>query len=198
MRRALAFLIPLLAAGCPKSQAPALPVYSGPPKAYQLLQETPEAETATRAHKRQDVYVTVENGEPVPYVVASGEMGPVSRHGATVKLYGDEAGQEGWSVDNFLLLEIGNASGTVRHRVAVGFQAGCTVGTEQIDALGGLKFAFGPGEVDVSALLPEHEPFTLKATVLDTGGVGKVTNVYAIFSAPSGRVVAPEDELHDK
>jgi hypothetical protein len=198
MRRALLCLLTLLAFGCPKSQTAALPTFSGPPKAFQLLKETGEAETGSRGEKRADVFVTVENGEPVPYVVATGEIGPIARHGATVRLYGDEAGKEGWSVDNFMLLEIGNAKGQVQQRVAIGFQQGCTQGAEQIDALGGMKFAFEAGELNLTGLLPEHEPFTIKATVLDTGGVGRVSNVYVILSAPANGVVGPEEELHDK
>lgn len=179
----------LVLAGCAKGSA--RPSYSGPPKAFKLLNETPEAETTTRVEKRADLFVTVENGEPVPFVVAVGEVPGLNRQGGAVKLYGDEAGKEGWSVDNFVLIEVVNAKGVVVGRGVAGFQQGLTAGKEQVDSLGQMKFAFGPGEIDISPIIPAHETVTLRATALDSGGVGRVTSVFAILSAD---VAATSDE----
>jgi len=201
MRRAALSVLPalaLLALGCPKNPDAARARYSGPPKAMKLLSDTPEAETATRLEKRTDLLVTVESGEPVPAVVAVGESGLFNREGGTVKLYGDAAGHEGWSVDNFVLLEIVNKKGEVVHRAAIGFQQGVARGSEQIDAVGQMKFAFGPGEIDLSSMLPADEPITVKATALDTGGVGRVSDLYIILSAEPGGATAPDEELRDK
>jgi len=193
----LASVLALVSAGCAKT-AP-LPSYSGPAKAFKLLSDTPEAETATRVEKRSDLYVTVENGEPVPAVVAVGEVTGFNRQGGTVKLYGDEAGKEGWSVDNFLLVEVLNSKGVAVGRVAIGYQHGLTQGSEVVDALGQLKFAFGPGEIDITNVIPAHEVVTLKASALDSGGVGRVSNVYAILSAGGGAAaVAPDEELRNQ
>ena len=201
MRRAALALLAasglLAAGGCVRRSGAARPTYSGPPKAFKLLNETPEAETGTRLEKRTDLFATVENGEPVPAVVATGQVGPFSRQGGTVKLYGDAAGKEGWSVDNFVLLEVVNSKGVVISRAAVGYQHGVTLGAEQIDSLGQMKFAFGPGEVDISQLLPAHAPVTLKATALDIGGVGRVSNLYAILTAEPSDSVS-DDDLHDQ
>lgn len=196
-RRTLPALLSLLALGCPKQQAAILPSYSGPPKAYLLLAEAVEAEWETRTARRTDLFVTTESGDPIPAVVAVGEVGPISRQGGQVRLYGDEAGQLGWSVDNFLLLEVSDRAGKVTQRVAIGFQQGVTRGAEQLDALGGMKFAFEAGEVDLTELLPEREPFTLKATVLDVGGVGKVSPIFLILSAKQS-FGSGEEELLDR
>jgi len=174
-------LLVLTAAGCAKSGA--RPSYSGPPKAFKLLNETPEAETTTRVEKRSDLFVSVETGEPVPVVVAVGEIPNFNRSGGAVKLYGDEAGKEGWSVDNFVFVEVLNAKGVVVGRGVIGYQAGLTAGKEQVDSLGQMKFSFGPGEIDLSPIIPANEPVTLKVTALDSGGVGRVSSLYAILSA---------------
>lgn len=191
-------LTALLAAGCAKSPGAARPTYSGPAKAFKLLTEVGEAETASRAERRADLVVTVENGEPVPAVVAVGESGLFSRQGGSVKLYGDEAGKEGWSVDNFVLVEVANKAGKVLHRAAIGFQQGVTRGSEQVDSLGQMKFAFGPGEVDLTSLLPADEPVTVKATALDVGGVGRVTSLYLILSADASAGPTGDEELRNQ
>jgi hypothetical protein len=194
MNRTLWLLaISLLLVACPKQQEAVRPTYSGPPKAFKLLAAAPEAETSTRAEKRQDLYVTTESGDPVPAVVAVGEVGPISRQSGRVRLYGDEAGTQGWSVDNFLLLEVLDAKGAIVQRAAVGFQQGTTCGSEHIDSLGGMKFSFEAGEVDLSGLLPSDDPFTVRATALDVGGVGKISDLYMILSSESGGASNDED-----
>ncbi|MBI5548460.1 MAG: hypothetical protein HY901_31645 [Deltaproteobacteria bacterium] len=199
MRRALlSSAIGLLALCCARNPGAARPTYSGAPKAFKLLNETPEAETVTRQEKRTDLLVTVENGEPVPAVIAMGQTTAFSRQGGTVRLYGDEAGNAGWSVDNFVLLEVTDTQGRVVGRAAVGFQQGVTRGAEQLDSLGQMKFGFGPGEVDISHLLPADEPVTIKATALDVGGVGRVTDLYVILSAPEGAAGVQDEELRDR
>jgi hypothetical protein len=183
----------LLVLGCPKAPEAVRAHYSGPPKAFKPLSETPEAETSTRLEKRTDLLVTVESGEPVPSVVAVGETPALNRQGGTLRLYGDAEGKQGWSVDNFVLLEVVSKKGEVLHRAAIGFQQGCSRGSEVIDALGQMKFAFGPGEIELSNMLPADEQVTVKATALDTGGVGKVSDLYMILTAEAGGGGQDED-----
>jgi hypothetical protein len=101
-------------------------------------------------------------------------------------------------VDNFVLLEIVNKKGEVAHRVVIGFQQGSARGSEQIDSLGQMKFAFGPGEIDLTSMLPSEEPVTVKATALDTGGVGRVSDLYLVLAADAGGGAAPEEELRER
>ncbi|MFN7131738.1 MAG: hypothetical protein ACK4N5_06630, partial [Myxococcales bacterium] len=133
----------------------------------------------------------------VPAVVATSEVGPISLQGGRARLYGDEAGKSGWSVDNFLLLEIMDAGGKVIDRVAIGFQGGTTMGAETIDALGGMKFSFDAGEIDLTRKLPSDEPFKIKATALDVGGVGKISDVYLIISGDGG-TGGEQDDLRNQ
>ncbi len=195
MRAALLTATLLCAAACPKSRAAPTASYAGPPKAIRLLEQTPEAETASRLEKRADLFVAVENGQPVPAIVATHTTEPINRHGARALLYGDEAATRGWSVDNFVLLEVADKAGRVIHRVAIGFQQGVTAGSEQVDALGPMRFTFNPGEVDVTSLLPPDEPVTLKATALDVGGVGRVSDVFLVLSAEAA---GGEEDLRER
>jgi len=73
-----------------------------------------------------------------------------------------------------------------------------TRGSEVVDALGQLRFSFGPGEVEISNLLPEDEQVFVKATALDTGGVGKVSNLYLILTSEPSVGGHPDEELRDK
>lgn len=186
----------MLLGACPKSERALVPSYSGPPRALLLIAAVPEAETASRTAQRSDLFVTTDSGEPVPRVVAVGEVGPFSREGARVRLYGDQAGSRSWSVDNFLLLEIQGQGGRLLNRAAIGFQQGVSCGGERIDTVGQMKFNFEPGEVDLTNLLPAQEAVTIRATALDTGGVGRVSDVYLILS-PGSSGAPSDEELRD-
>ena len=72
MSRATLLLALALLAGCPRPQGAARASYSGPPKAFKLLDEAPELETAQRKEKRSDLYVTTDTGDPIPSVVSTG------------------------------------------------------------------------------------------------------------------------------
>jgi hypothetical protein len=162
-------------------------------KAWRLLTSVPQAETTARGEKRTDLYVHIESGEPVPAVVGTGQAGPISIQGGQARLFGDEKGTQGWSVDNFVLLELVNAKGDVVHRMALGFQQGVTRGSEEIDSVGPMQFNFGPGEIDLTRFLPPEEPFTLRATALDTGGVGRVSDLYLVVSGETSARTGDEE-----
>lgn len=176
---ATAALLPLMACA---AHAPQAPRFTGAPQAFEVFKAVPEAETSRRQEQRQDLYVNTASGEPVPFVVGRGSVGPLNRRGGRVRLYGDAAGTQGWSVDNFILLEIARPDGALLQRVAVGFQQGASIGSEQIDTVGPMQFQFGPGEIDLTRFLPEDEPVVITATALDTGSVGSVSDLFLILS----------------
>ena len=164
------------------AHVPQAPRYRGAPQAFEVFKAIPEAETSRRQEQRRDLYVNTASGEPVPFVVGKTAIGPLNRQGGRVRLYGDAAGTLGWSVDNFVLLEIARPDGTLLQRVAIGFQQGASIGSEQIDTVGPMQFQFGPGEVDLTRFLPADEPVVLTATELDTGSVGSVSDLFLILS----------------
>lgn len=173
-------------------QVPATPTRSGPPRAVQLLAETPERETSQIEARRDDVEIDTRDFERTPRVVATGETALLRLEGARAQLYGDAAGKEGFSVDNAILLEVLDEKGQVLNRGAVGFTEGVLMGRERVDSVGRMSFTFEPGEVDITHLLPESAPFKVRATVLDYSGVGRVSNVFLLLKP---RVKDTEDDL---
>ncbi|MBZ4394656.1 hypothetical protein OWM54_31185 [Myxococcus sp. MISCRS1] len=163
------------------------------PRSVRLVVDTPPQETETLDKVREDVEVDTDEGERTPRVVTFGETPVLQRDGMRARLYGDAKGTLGISVDNFLLFEVTDAKGQVKRRAVVGFTESVHLGNEQVDNVGRRAFTFEPGEVDLTEFLPESEPFKVRTTVLDTWGVGRVSDVYLVLSAPEPRAV--EDDL---
>ncbi|WP_338280975.1 hypothetical protein [Corallococcus caeni] len=177
---------------CAKQVPPSTAVAPPEPRSVQLLSATPERETARLEQRREDVEVDTREGERTPRVVATAETPSLRLDGAQARLCGDAACTKGFAVDNFLLLEVLDAKGKVSRRAAVGFADSVFIGNEQVDNVGRRAFSFEPNEVDVTALLPESEPFRLRATALDYWGVGRVTNIFLRLEPGAGRA---EDDL---
>jgi hypothetical protein len=171
--RALLVIAALALAACPKR-------IDGPStaKAIRLLAETAEKETTQLTELRPDLEVDTRDFDRTPHVVATGETPPFSPEGVEVKLYGDEAGTQGFQVDNFILLEVLAGDGRVLRTAIVGYADPVSQGKETLDNLGRRAFAFEPGELNLSPLLPERGPVRVRATVLDYYGVGRVTDVF--------------------
>ncbi len=172
MNRSL-LLLTLALCACPKRVDS-----SAAPRAIRLLSETPERETTQLTELRPDLEVDTRDFDRTPHVVATGETPPFSPEGAEVRLYGDEAGTQGFGVDNFILLETVGVDGKVLRAAVVGFADPVSQGKETVDNLGRRAFAFEAGEVNLAPLMPERGPVRLRATVLDYYGVGRVTDVF--------------------
>ncbi|HEX8821648.1 MAG TPA: hypothetical protein VF794_17115 [Archangium sp.] len=175
---------------CVKQVPPPAPM--GPPRPYPLLKETEERETASLMETREDVEVDTRDFERTPRVVTTGETPLVRLSGARAMLYGDAEGKQGFDVDNFILLEVLDGSGRVINRGAVGFTDNVLMGREVVDSVGPRAFHFEPGQVDLTSMLPENEPFRVRATALDYSGVGRVTDVFLVLE-PRGS--NQEDDL---
>lgn len=163
-------------------------------RGVRLLTFTAERETLRIA----DLAATLEadtDQERTPHVVAVGESPLLSAEGVEVTLAGDEAGTQGFSVDNFILLEVLSEDGRRLGRAAVGYVNGLSEGIERIDLMGQRAFNFEANEVNLAALLPERGRFRVRATVLDTGGVGRVSDVFLIVTP---RASAGGDDLREK
>jgi hypothetical protein len=173
----------VLAPACAR-RSPEEVVPSGKARAYQLLAEAPERETTAILELRQDVEVDTHDLDRTPHVVATGESPFIKLDGAHAKIYGDSAGTQGWSVDNFVLFEVFDAQG---HRVgaaASGYMEPVMIGREHVDNVGRQSFNFEAGEVDLTAQLPERDAFKIRATALDIGGVGRVSDVFLVLTYP--------------
>jgi hypothetical protein len=178
-RLASAVAISLLLCGCPKRVESS----SATPRSVRLIADTPERETTTIAELRKDLEIDTRDYERTPHVVATGETPLMTAGGLTARLYGDEAGTQGFSVDNFLLIEIVADNGKVLDRVCIGNTDTVSIGNETIDNLGRRAFAFEPGEINLTPRLPERGAFKLRATALDYFAVGRVSDVFVMLKA---------------
>lgn len=181
MRRIAPPLALLFALGCAHA-----PSGSSAPKSVRLLAEAAEKETTQRTELRPDLEVETTDFERTPRVVATGETPLITADGSDARLYGDEAATQGFSVDNCILLEVVGADGKVLRQVVIGNIPGLSQGKNRIDSLGPSAFTFGPGEVQLTTILPETGTFKLRATVLDYGGAGRVSDVFVRFTSGSG------------
>jgi hypothetical protein len=188
--RALLPLLLLVLAACPRRvEGPLLT------RAIRLLAETAEKETTQLTELRSDLEVDTRDFDRTPHVVATGETPPFSPEGVEVKLYGDEAGTQGFQVDNFIFLEVLAADGAVLRTAIIGYSDPVSQGKETIDNLGRRAFAFEPGELNLSPLLPERGPIRLRATVLDYSGIGRVTDVFLRLEPRAAGTGASSDDL---
>ncbi len=178
----------LFATGCPKRVDGGNVV----PASVQLLHDTPEKETALLTELRTDLEFDTKEQPREVHVVARGETGLLESNGGRVRLFGDQKGTLGISVDNVVLLEVLGADGKVLNQSAVGFTEGIIAGKERIDLRGRQAFNFEPGEVDLSNFVPERGPWKLRATVLDNHGVGRCSDVWVVID---GEGAASKDDL---
>lgn len=192
MRRSvsLLFAVALLFTACPKN----IEVKPAERKSVRLLTATPERETLSNPQRAEQFEADTDQ-ERTPRIVAKGETPLLSAEGADVLLAGDEAGTTGFGVDNAILLEVVSEDGKPLGRAAVGYLNGLAEGKEQIDLLSRRAFKFEANEVNLVSLVPEHGRFRVKATVLDIGGVGSVTDVFLIVT-PRGSKSG--DDLREK
>lgn len=182
------FLVVIFLSACPKN-VDVKPAAER--RGVRLLALTAERETLRIKEVASQLEADTDQ-ERTPHIVAVGESPLLSAQGADVWLAGDERGTTGFSVDNCMLLEVLSDDGKRVGRAAVGYLNGLTEGKEQIDLLGRRSFQFEANEVNLASLIPERGRFRIRATVLDIGGVGYVSDVFLII-AP--RVAPAADEL---
>ncbi len=190
-RNLISLAVMICLSACPKN------VESKPPverRAVRLLALTGERETMTIPELATQLEADTDQ-ERTPHIVAVGETPLLPAEGADVFLAGDEQGTQGFGVDNAILLEVLSDDGKRVGRAAVGYLNGLTEGKEQIDLLGRRAFKFEPNEVNLVSILPERGRFRIRATVLDIGGVGSVSDVFLIITP---RNTGAADDLRER
>ncbi len=189
-KQSLALLAALSLTACPKN----VEVKPVERKVVRLLASTPERETTAIEQVATQLEADTDQ-ERTPHVVATGESPLLQADGADVFLSGDEAGLQGFAVDNCILLEVLSEDGKRLGRAAVGYLNGLSEGKEQIDLLGRRAFKFEANEVSLATLLPEKGRFKVRATALDIGGVGAVSDVFLVVTPRSS---AASDDLKER
>lgn len=180
-RFALLVVLQFVLTGCPKRVEEA----KAAPRTVRLLADTPERETTLLTDLRKDIEIDTRDHDRTPHVVATGETPLMTADGLTARLFGNEAANAGWSVDNFLLIEIVAENGAIIDRVCIGFTDTVSIGTETVDNLGRRAFNFEAGEINLTPKLPDR-PFKLRATALDYFGVGRVSDVWVALRPEAG------------
>lgn len=191
VRHLTALVALVLLCGCPKN------VDSKPlteRRGVRLLALTAERETRNIPELARQLEADTDQ-ERTPHVVAVGESPLLSADGVEVMLAGDEQGTQGFAVDNCILLEVLSDDGKRLGRAAIGYLNGLSEGKEQIDLLGRRAFKFDANEVNLASLIPEHGRFRVRATVLDIGGVGHVSDVFLVLTP---RASGPADDLRER
>lgn len=118
--------------------------------------------------------VAPQNWDPIPYHVTKPFTTTITaRPGQRFLLAGDAAGKKGWTVDNFLLVEIHSAPGT--QRLVVGNTNGSPVEYE-----GRRLTQVSPDSLDLSKYLPANVPVRLTVSALDFGGRGGISDLFLI------------------
>ena len=163
-----------------------IPLKEVKPQTLQLLAEKEERETDTIQERRDDLEFDVRDFDRIPHLVTTGETRPFDAENASARLFGDEAATRGFTVDNCVLLEVIASDNKVVGRAVVGFAGGLLQGKEVIDSLGRQSFTFEAGEINLTSILPERGVVKIRGTVLDYGGVGKVSSVYVKVAGRAG------------
>lgn len=163
-------------------------------RAVRLLALTAERETLKIPELASQLEADTDQ-ERTPHIVAVGESPLLPAEGVDVWLAGDEQGTQGFSVDNCILIEVLSDDGKRVGRAAIGYLNGLSEGKEQIDLLSRRAFKFEANEVNLVSLLPEKGRFRVRATVLDIGGVGYVSDLFLIITP---RSAPASDDLRER
>jgi hypothetical protein len=154
----------------------------------QIIKAVPNQDSAAfKKNLRTDLQMQTSSWDKTPYTMYSAVYHLALKSSRKVLLAGNAQGSAGWTVDNFLLLEVFNTGGKLLKRVVIGNHEPVKADNAAIEKLGDNKFGFVAGEIDITKLLPVNETFLLRASTVDYGGVGNCTDVF-LFLPPA---VAP-------
>lgn len=153
---------------------------------------------------RTDVRATAAGNDVVPRILVQKTSRLLKFDGGRATLSGDAAGTAPLFFDDFVLIEILAVDGKALGVTVLGHeQQTVRVEGKTISAISPVApwagpnrgFAYDAGKIDLASLLPRDQPFRLRFTAFDTGGVGLVSDIHLRWSAapPGGTSVDPFD-----
>lgn len=149
-------------------------------QSYRVFHAVPNQNSnAFKANRENNLAVDTRTWDRIPYYMA-----PSFRKelyvGQNQRCYlsGNESGSAGWSVDNFIFIEIHSQRGT--QRFVVGTVDPVSYKGRRVTQLGRKSFNFGATEIDLTQYIPKGTPVTISISALDYGGAGKVSNLFLI------------------
>lgn len=132
-----------------------------------------------------ELEVETSTWDRTPYRLAPVFEGTVFvQAGSRISLAGDEAGAGPWSVDNFLLFEVGAEP----HRFVIGAAEPVRYGGSPLEYIA-RGYSFGAGEIDLTPYFPPGEVTQFRILALDYGGTGYLSDVFLVVR---GSVREPE------
>ena len=137
-----------------------------------------QSSDAFKRNLRTDLAMQTSSWDKTPYTMYESAHTLILRSPRKIVLSGNEQGTAGWSIDNFLLLEVFNSNGQLLKRVVIGNHEPVLAGGVSIEKVGADKQGFAAGEIDITRFLPVNSPFVLRASAVDYGGVGNASNVF--------------------
>jgi hypothetical protein len=162
-----------------------------------LADQIPSTDSAQfRANQRSDLVMNTGSWDRTPYFMA-----PPREFELNLKridracLAGDAKGATGWNVDNYLLLELFDSSDRLIKDGVVGGHEGVSRNGKRIAELGN-GHEQAPCAVNLKSFLPVGQPFRMKVSAMDYGGVGYVSDIWLLLDgevvgsgveAPAGR-----------
>lgn len=153
-------------------------------KTIKVFSNVPEQSSNNfKTKTRADLHIQTTKWDQVPYHVAP----PFSQllslaPGQLVTISGDKTGNAGFSIDNFLLIEVSEADKTTRFLLGTSEPVTCAGKVIKQMAKG---FNFTSPGFDLTPYLPKGVSFKLDISALDYGAVGYVSDLYLIIT--SGR-----------
>ena len=157
----------------------------------QVVRNVPnQSSSAFKKNVRNDLSVDTTSCDKIPYSMH------VSNHDLTITtpgkfcLAGDAGGTKGWSIDNFLLIEVLDQSGNLISSAVAGIMETVRRNGNPVERIGRSSHSFDACEIDVTKLLPVGRPFRLRTSAMDYGGVGYVSDVFIVSSKGTSGVVS--------
>jgi tetratricopeptide (TPR) repeat protein len=151
----------------------------------QVVRNVPnQNSSAFKQNVRKDLTVDAARFDKIPYSMHVSSHDLMIPTPAKFCLAGDAGGTKGWIVDNFLLIEILDQSGNLISSALAGLTETVRRNGNPIETIGRSSDSFNACEIDVTKLLPVGKPFRLRASAMDYGYVGFVSDVFIV--SPKG------------
>jgi hypothetical protein len=149
----------------------------------QIIHHVPSQDSDNfKMNLRKDLKMDTWLFDKIPYHMTWTSNKVILKSRKRIKLAGDPQGRMPWEVDNFLLLEIIDSSGVILKRVVIGYHDEVSADGKVLEKIGPQSLSFSAGSIDVTHLFPINQQVTLKASAMDYGYEGKVSDIFLIIN----------------
>jgi uncharacterized caspase-like protein len=151
-------------------------------QSLQIIKNVPvQSSNNFKMNLRSDLKMDTWTYDKIPYYMTTSSTKVMLRSPRKVTLAGDAQGRMPWKVDNFLLLETMDSSGAILRKVVIGNTDDVLYDGKVIQKIGPKSFTFQAETIDVTELFPINRQVVLRASAMDYGGLGEVSNIFLIL-----------------